>query len=138
MHPVACRFARIAPRLADDFRSEADLVLVEDPAADDAKVSARLWAMLRAENRASPRAAEVDVETAVAAPVAALQGPRRLASNLTAGQAKRLRRDLVIQIAHDAGISQRVLAGVFDLPRSRIAAICARDLVAAADGRKKP
>jgi hypothetical protein len=35
----------------------------------------------------------------------------------------RLHRDLVILIANRAGVSQRVLADVFDLPRSRIAVI---------------
>lgn len=42
---------------------------------------------------------------------------------MTPGRRWRLRRDLVIATAHKAGISQRFLADVFDLPRSRIAAI---------------
>ena len=35
----------------------------------------------------------------------------------------RARRDLIIRIAHDTGVSQRVIADVFDLPRSRVCAI---------------
>jgi hypothetical protein len=35
----------------------------------------------------------------------------------------KFRRNLVIFVAHRDGISQRLLADVFDLPRSRIAAI---------------
>jgi len=35
----------------------------------------------------------------------------------------KFRRNLVIFIAHQSGVSQRLLADVFDLPRSRIAAI---------------
>lgn len=43
--------------------------------------------------------------------------------NLTAAQRWRLRRNLVIFAAHRGGISQRVLADVFCLARSRVAAI---------------
>lgn len=42
---------------------------------------------------------------------------------MTVGQRWRLRRDIVIFIASRQGVSQRMLADVFDLPRSRIAAI---------------
>jgi hypothetical protein len=35
----------------------------------------------------------------------------------------KFRRNVVIYVAHRNGISQRVLADVFDLPRSRIASI---------------
>lgn len=42
----------------------------------------------------------------------------------TAGRRWRFRRNLVIYLAHRRnGLSQRLLADVFDLPRSRIAAI---------------
>ena len=42
----------------------------------------------------------------------------------TPGQQWRFRRNLVIYLAHRRnGLSQRLLADVFDLPRSRIAAI---------------
>lgn len=42
----------------------------------------------------------------------------------SAGRRWRFRRDLVIYLAHRRnGLSQRFLADVFDLPRSRIAAI---------------
>jgi hypothetical protein len=48
----------------------------------------------------------------------------RLAAGATAGQRWRFRRNLVIYLAHRRnGLSQRLLADVFDLPRSRIAAI---------------
>ena len=46
--------------------------------------------------------------------------------DLTVGQRWRLRRNLVIYCAFtQSGFSQRLLADVFDLPRSRIAAIIA-------------
>ena len=43
--------------------------------------------------------------------------------NATNGQRWRFRRNLVIYLAHRNGLSQRLLADVFDLPKSRIAAI---------------
>lgn len=47
-----------------------------------------------------------------------------LAANASPGRRWRFRRDLVIYLAHrHNGLSQRFLADVFDLPRSRIAAI---------------
>ncbi len=47
-----------------------------------------------------------------------------LPPNASAGRRWRFRRDLVIYLAHRRnGLSQRFLADVFDLPRSRIAAI---------------
>jgi hypothetical protein len=39
------------------------------------------------------------------------------------GRRWRFRRNLVIYVAHRQGLSQRLLADVFDLPRSRIGAI---------------
>jgi hypothetical protein len=39
------------------------------------------------------------------------------------GKRWRFRRNLVIYVAHRQGLSQRLLADVFDLPRSRIGAI---------------
>lgn len=44
-------------------------------------------------------------------------------SRLSVGRAWKFRRNLVISIAHKHGVAQRVLADVFDLPHSRIAAI---------------
>ena len=41
----------------------------------------------------------------------------------TVGQRWRFRRNLVIYLAYRHGASQRLLADVFDLPRSRISAI---------------
>ena len=41
----------------------------------------------------------------------------------TEGQRRRARRNLCIAICHRVGASQRMLAEVFDLPRSRIAEI---------------
>lgn len=46
-----------------------------------------------------------------------------LPSNATVGKRWRFRRNVVIFVAHRSGISQRMLADVFDLPRSRIATI---------------
>ena len=46
-----------------------------------------------------------------------------LPPNASVGRRWRFRRDLVIVVASRSGISQRVLADVFDLPRSRVAAI---------------
>jgi hypothetical protein len=46
-----------------------------------------------------------------------------LPPNATPGKKWRFRRDLVIYISNRSGVSQRLLADVFDLPRSRISAI---------------
>jgi hypothetical protein len=43
--------------------------------------------------------------------------------NASVGRKWRFRRNVVIYVAHRGGISQRLLADVFDLPRSRIAQI---------------
>ncbi len=53
----------------------------------------------------------------------AIPGPQPLPPNASPGKRWRFRRDLVIYIAHRNGVSQRLLADVFDLPRSWIAAI---------------
>lgn len=53
-------------------------------------------------------------------PVACVSPPPEHAS---AGKRWRFRRNLVIYVAHRQGLSQRLLAEVFDLPRSRIAEI---------------
>ena len=44
-------------------------------------------------------------------------------TRMSVGRRWRLRRNLVIYIAARNGVSQRMLADVFDLPRSRIATI---------------
>ena len=50
--------------------------------------------------------------------------PPPLPANASAGRKWRFRRDLVIYLAYSRnGLSQRFLADVFDLPRSRIATI---------------
>ncbi len=55
---------------------------------------------------------------------AALPKLSPLPANATPGRRWRFRRDLVIYLAHrHNGLSHRFLADVFDLPRSRIAAI---------------
>lgn len=46
-----------------------------------------------------------------------------LPENATVGRRWKFRRNLVIFIASRNGVSQRLLADVFDLPHSRIAAI---------------
>jgi hypothetical protein len=46
-----------------------------------------------------------------------------LAENASVGRRWKFRRNLVIFIASQHGASQRLLADVFDLPHSRIAAI---------------
>jgi hypothetical protein len=46
-----------------------------------------------------------------------------LPPNASVGKRWKFRRNVVIYVAHRQGISQRVLADVFDLPRSRIASI---------------
>ncbi len=48
-----------------------------------------------------------------------------LSPNASPGKRWRFRRNLVIFVAHRQGLSQRLLAEVFDLPRSRIAEIIA-------------
>jgi hypothetical protein len=68
----------------------------------------------------------------VAPATASVRLPDRVADlapppHATAGRRWRFRRDLVIYLAHRRnGLSQRFLADVFDLPRSRIAAILAK------------
>ncbi len=57
-------------------------------------------------------------------PAPELPGAPRLTPGATVGQRWRFQRDLVIYLAHRRnGLSQRLLAQVFDLPRSRISAI---------------
>jgi hypothetical protein len=46
-----------------------------------------------------------------------------LPANASVGKRWKFRRNLVIFVAHRNGFSQRLLADVFDLPRSRIASI---------------
>jgi len=46
-----------------------------------------------------------------------------LPANTSVGRRWKFRRNLVIYIASQQGVSQRLLADVFDLPHSRIAAI---------------
>ena len=46
-----------------------------------------------------------------------------LPPNASVGKRWKFRRNVVIYVAQRNGISQRVLADVFDLPRSRIASI---------------
>ena len=46
-----------------------------------------------------------------------------LPPNASVGKRWKFRRNAVIYVAHRGGFSQRVLADVFDLPRSRIATI---------------
>jgi hypothetical protein len=53
----------------------------------------------------------------------------------SAGKRWRFRRDTVIYLAHRAGISQRVLADVFDLTRSRVSRIVQTFHRLAAEGR---
>ena len=55
--------------------------------------------------------------------VEGLAGFKVLPTESSPGRRWRFRRDLVIFIASRNGVSQRVLADVFDLPRSRIAVI---------------
>jgi hypothetical protein len=57
----------------------------------------------------------------------ALAEPPPLPPGASVGKRWRFRRNLVIYAAHRSGLSQRLLADVFDLPRSRIAEII-RDL----------
>jgi hypothetical protein len=52
-----------------------------------------------------------------------LPTPPPLPPNASVGRRWRFRRDLTIYVASRSGLSQRHLAEVFDLPRSRIAAI---------------
>jgi hypothetical protein len=46
-----------------------------------------------------------------------------LPRNASVGKQWKFRRNVVIYVAYRGGVSQRVLADVFDLPRSRIASI---------------
>lgn len=48
---------------------------------------------------------------------------RALPRDVSVGKVWRFRRNIVIFVAYREGIPQRVLADVFDLPRSRIATI---------------
>jgi len=53
----------------------------------------------------------------------ALPNPPPLPRDASVGKRWRFRRNLVIYVAHRQGFSQRMLADVFDLPRSRIGEI---------------
>jgi hypothetical protein len=55
--------------------------------------------------------------------LAPLPTPPPLPPHASIGRRWRFRRDLVIYVSSRSGVSQRMLAEVFDLPRSRIAAI---------------
>ena len=52
-----------------------------------------------------------------------VQSQSKRIKRMTTGQRWKFRRNLVIYIANQHGASQRMLADVFDLPHSRIAAI---------------
>ena len=54
---------------------------------------------------------------------AGLPAAGKAAKRVSVGRRWKLRRNLVIYIANQQGVSQRMLADVFDLPHSRIAAI---------------
>ena len=56
---------------------------------------------------------------------------------MTVRQRWQFRRNLVIAVAHREGFSQRVLAEVFDLPRSRIQSIL-REVEQLVDDRSQP
>jgi len=60
------------------------------------------------------RSSQVEIRSA-----AAIAPP----ADASVGKRWRFRRNLVIYVAHRQGLSQRLLADVFDLPRSRIGAI---------------
>ncbi len=57
-----------------------------------------------------------------------------LPPNASPGKRWKFRRNAVIYLAYRGGFSQRVLADVFDLPRSRIAAIVKEFRALARDG----
>ena len=64
-----------------------------------------------------------------------------LPPHVSVGRRWKFRRDLVIYVAHRSGLSQRLLADVFDLPRSTVQSILhkfdkytARRAVASSDG----
>ena len=63
--------------------------------------------------------------TTVYRPSSHLSAPP-LPANASVGKRWKFRRNLVIFIANRNGVSQRLLADVFDLPRSRIASIIAQ------------
>lgn len=64
--------------------------------------------------------------------------PERMPVLRTEGQRRRFRRNLVIAAAHRQGVSQRVLAEVFDLPRSRIGEIVAEVAALTSGGPLSP
>ena len=124
MHINLRPFIARAPWLADDIAAEADVAVREG--LDYAGVFDRLWRLVRAEVvQRSIGFAPTELATVIRAKGSVRGGTRSL---LTVGQRAKLERDLAIQVAHAAGLSQRLLASVHGLPRSVIGEICLQDL----------
>lgn len=128
---VARYHARFARWIADELEGEAALALVRahdewhEGMGDFAefarpRIVRAVGRMIARERRRAAREVPggddiVRGSAADAKPVPITPAPGR-----TPGQRHRARRNVVIAIAHRAGCSQRMLADVFDLPRSRI------------------
>ena len=113
------RFVKFAPHLEDDIRQEYELAQWQGLTEKETEVALnRLVGTDRKEAHATATATDTGRPTACLG-----MEPSR---TMTAGQKRRFRRNLVIAIAHRGGVSQRLLAEVFDLPRSRIGAIVAQ------------
>lgn len=83
------------------------------PHKEGGRLAAHFW-FRTMKTRHSTTASKEQPETGI---------PPRLRSQPSVGARWRFRRNLAIYVAHRGGISQRILADVFDLPRSRISSI---------------
>lgn len=72
----------------------------------------------------APRKGDLVASDAILSKVESPPAPKaKIPANASVGRRWKFRRNLVIYIASQHGASQRLLADVFDLPHSRIAAI---------------
>lgn len=124
MHINLRPFIARAPWLADDIAAEADVAVREGLDCDDVLARVRRFVFKEISQRSvgyDPAQLAVSTHARVT-----VRGKTR--SLLTDGQRAKLQRDLAIQVAHAAGLSQRLLADVHGLPRSLIGEICGQDL----------
>jgi hypothetical protein len=127
---IVRELSRCHPRVpGEDIRQEAKCVILHpDFGGNWAYFRSKLNFFIRKFEQFSKVLRQVNLDSSGIV----LVKPRPLSAcvRMTVGQRGRIRRDMVIQIAASAGVSQRILAEVFDLPRSRIGVIVATDLQA--------
>lgn len=128
------RLSRISPHLREDIRAEADLAILEADREghDDEWVVQRLERFVSATRRVSASRRESIGLEEVAKYILGDDKIEPLAvavpSFLTPREKRRFRRNLIIQVANKAGLSQRLIAQGLGLPFSCVNAICHDDL----------